>query len=72
VSVPWVVLEAVEALHPLLIRILGKGSFSLTLLMLVEGHQHKKIKRKRHMPLSFNLCKMNFLHPCFFFLFLNC
>ena len=37
-SVPWVVLEAVElveALHPLLIRILGKVSFSLTLLMLV-------------------------------------
>ena len=74
-SDPSVVVEAVElveALHPLLIRILGKGSFSLTLLMLVEGHQHKKIKRKRHTPLSFNLREINVLHPCFFFLFLNC
>jgi hypothetical protein len=61
VSGPSVVLEAVElveALHPL--------------LMLVEGNQHKKIKRKRRMPLSFNLREINVLHPCFFFLFLNC
>ena len=35
-SVPLAVV-AVEALHPLLIRILGKVSFSLTLLMLVEA-----------------------------------
>ena len=48
-SGPSVVLEAVElveALHPLLIRILGKGSFSLTLLMLVVLVQSRMIKIK--------------------------
>ena len=49
-SDPSVVVEAVElveALHPLLIRILGKGSFSLTLLMLVEGQILSNYNKKQ-------------------------